>query len=380
MKRRARRIIQAREEYVARKEAEEAASTSDSPSAAGVGSSLSTFGGHQAPEDRAWATGTRREKLAQTAGALTIAEHASESPYAWWERWRKNTVSKHELFTDERDDGLPRGESFDEKNAALAKMGITSPFQSQADVPGRPRDTLLGRVRADGSEPAGALWGLDGDAVYPKTSTGPESWGATFWRERQVVKKALEDAKDGIAPLPPLSKAGNAVRTVAEQVAIERSGAKTAGELADARQFPDHVYDDGKAKPAGEFAAEPSAAAGLVWQAERHDPLSPYRPDADGLNVDDDGSELHRRMREAADAKTQAAIEAIRQARLPRGVPRPVPARVARGPRRARHALRSQRRGHQGRHGGAGARVVRRRKAAASGGGGGRAGRRHGAG
>ena len=299
MKRRARRIMQAREEYLARQQM-----TKDDA-------------GLAAAEVR------QAEAAAQAQGQTQLAPLpiSATSTLAWWHEWKAKTVSKHELFETERDDGLPRGESFSEKNAALAKMGITSQYLTPQDVPTANRDpkTSITAAIARESEfhPAGALWAIDGGEInYPATRAGSEGWAATLWREGRIVRKmATAQQSSDAAAAAKLSSAGNAIRTAPEQLLIEQANAKTVGELRDAQMFPDHVYDDGTPKSAKELAAPISPAAELVWQVEAHDALSPYRTNEELEALAAPGSSTNRFRGELADdvkAKADAAIQALK--------------------------------------------------------------------
>lgn len=324
MKRRARRIMQAREEYLARKAAEEhtgAHAQQQREQQQGENAEHQQQQQQQQAKERGAAVSKdlveRGSTLASIApfhpsnraGPDTLGEVST-----WWKHWELSTVSKHELFDRERADGTPAGEEFAEKNAALRMLGIESKFLTKGDLPrstidGRPQ-SLSARIRADGSEPAHALWNLGGESGAEKLPSGfnakSTGWGATLWRERQILRKELEAIRDGVASpasivrageisaaggssnsnsasASPLSSAGNALRTAPEQLAIERSGAKTFGELQDAQdeQFSALVYEDGTAKPASEFAAPVSFAGETVWQAELRDELAPFKSTAE---------------------------------------------------------------------------------------------------
>ncbi|CAD2213341.1 pentatricopeptidecontaining protein [Angomonas deanei] len=87
MKRRARRIMQAREEYMAAKKEGVAFYT---------------------PSDIT----TTEDNKSDVLKPLPIPVNTT---LAWWERWKKDTISKHELFDEENADGTPKGETFAEK-------------------------------------------------------------------------------------------------------------------------------------------------------------------------------------------------------------------------------------------------------------------------
>ncbi len=288
MRRRARRIMQAREEYMARK-------------AEGVEFKQAEY---KPPT-------TTEEGLP----ALNPLPISASSTLAWWDRWKRETVNKHELFDSEREDGQPKGESFAEKNEALLKMGIESKFLTKESVPDPARSKLLDALRKEGHEPAGSLWALDGgDLVYPEPGSGPEGWGVSLWRERQVIEKLVEKSKDGLLPLPPLSSAGNSVRLATEQLEIEKSGAKTVGDLADAELFPHHRYDDGTLKPASELVVPPRHTAELVWKRETADHLSSFKTDEELAALDSENLFLEK-VRKDAEEKLGLAVKAIKEGR-----------------------------------------------------------------
>ncbi|CUG93415.1 Hypothetical protein, putative [Bodo saltans] len=256
MKRRARRIMQAREEYMARKEEE---------------------GFDMTP--KRYEPPQRDTEGNLVAVPLPID---ASSPLAWWDKWKRESISKHELFDTEAADGTPRGLSFDEKNAALTQMGIESKFLTKSDLPNPAANKLLPKLRTTEGEMSGALWALDGgDLSYPRDGNGPEGWGVRLWRERQIITKEFDKIQSGAhaGSAIPLSTPGNALRTVPDQLAIERTGASTIGELRDASEFSSHAYDDGTAKPVSEFAVDVPRSSELVWQQERKDRLSPYKTD-----------------------------------------------------------------------------------------------------
>lgn len=284
MKRRARRIMQAREEYIARKEE----------------------GFDMTP--KAYEPPQRDAEGNLVAVPLPID---ASSPLAWWEKWKRTSVSKHELFESEREDGAPRGESFAEKNAALAQMGIESKFLTKADIPNPAASKLLPKLRQQEGEVSGALWGLDGgDLSYPKDGNGPDGWGVRLWRDRQLVQKEFDKTKSGAAlSTLPLSDAGNSLRSVPEQLLAERSGAKTSGELQDALAYPTHTYDDGSLKPMSEFAVDVPRSAELVWQQERTDRVAAYKTD-DEISLEAD-STFHASMEDERSRKVDRTIRAL---------------------------------------------------------------------
>ncbi|CCW64505.1 unnamed protein product [Phytomonas sp. EM1] len=290
MKRRARRIIQAREEYLAKKQeglAHEADLT-------------------MRMEDDDTAPAVDRDGN-PTLRPLPIPENTT---LAWWERWKRETISKHELFESENADGSPKGESFEEKNEALAKMGIDSSLKSIEDVPKVSRNSLLSKIREQEGEMAGSLWGLDGGELsYPKDGGGPQGWGVRLWRERAIVRKEFQRVQDGNAPVPEFSDLGKSLRVVGDQLDIEKSGAKSPGELSDWRKYPEHRYDDGLAKPVSEIAHPIQPSAELVWQAEQNDPLAPYKTDEE-LAMQTDNT-FYSQLETDAFNKTNAVVEVL---------------------------------------------------------------------
>lgn len=300
MKRRARRIMQAREEHLARRE---------------EGVEFKSPAPYQPPTT-----------TAEGLPALTPLPLSASSTLAWWEQWKRESISNHELFETEGDDGMPRGEGFEEKNDALRKMGIESKFLTKADLPNTAQHTLLPALRRDSGgnniDPAGSLWALDGgEMTYPKPGIHPQGWGTTLWRERQVLKKELQRSLDGKAPMPALSAAGNAHRLAPQQLAIEQSGARTPGDLSDALAFPDHVYDDGTRKGRAEMAFPVPHTTELVWQAERRDELSAFKLDEELAAMDEVGNKegalasentFLAGVRRDADTRVDAAVAAIR--------------------------------------------------------------------
>lgn len=286
MKRRARRIMQAREEYLARKQE-------------GVDFPLQPAPAPASPADGDAAT---------VAQPLPVPVNTT---LAWWEQWKRSTISKHELFEEENADGTPKGETFDEKNAALAKMGIDSAFKTPADVPALHKQKLLPKIRSEEGEVVGGLWALDGgELAYPKDGGGPEGWGVRLWRERALIKKEFQSVLDGKADAPAFSEAGKAVRVAGDQLDIEESKASTPGELADWRRYPQHRYDDGSAKPATEMAHPVSPSAELVWQGEQRDPLAAYKSDAE-IALESDNT-FYAQMQDEAAAKTDALVDVLK--------------------------------------------------------------------
>lgn len=288
MKRRARRIMQAREEHLARKE---------------EGLTFNAAASAAVAED----AGVDEEGN-PVLRPLPLPVH---STLAWWERWKAETVSKHELFDEEGVDGTPKGESFEEKNSALAKMGIESAFKQPGDVPALDKHRLLPKLRAEG-EVTGSLWAMDGaEYSYPKDGGGPAGWGVRLWRERALLKKEFNNALDGKAAVPAFSELGNAVRVVGDQMDIEESGARTFGELADWRAFPEHRYEDGSAKPPSELAQAVPSSAEFVWQGEQRDPLAPYKSDAE-LALESDNT-FYAEIEKDAGEKTRALVEVLQR-------------------------------------------------------------------
>ncbi|KAK7197217.1 Pentatricopeptide repeat domain containing protein [Novymonas esmeraldas] len=289
MKRRARRIMQAREEYLARKQE-------------GVGFPLQS-----SPASAVAA------EAADVAAAVSVVQPlpiAADTTLAWWAEWKRTTVSKHELFAEENTDGTPKGETFEEKNAALAQLGIDSVFKTPADVPALGKQQLLPKIRKEEGEVAGGLWALDGgELAYPKDGGGPQGWGVRLWRERAIVKAAFQDVLDGKAAAPEFSAAGTAVRVAGDQLDIEESGATTPAELSDWRRYPHHRYDDGSMKPASEMAHAVPPSAELVWQGERRDALAPYKSDAE-IAMESDNT-FYAKMNDEAATKTAALVEVL---------------------------------------------------------------------
>ncbi|KPA75189.1 putative mitochondrial hypothetical protein [Leptomonas pyrrhocoris] len=286
MKRRARRIMQAREEYLARKQE-------------GVDFPLQPSPTPSPPTE---------SEAAAVAQPLPVPVNTT---LAWWEEWKKNTISKHELFAEENADGTPRGETFEEKNAALARMGIDSVFKTPADVPALHKQKLLPKIRKEEGEVAGGLWALDGgELAYPKDGGGPEGWGVRLWRERALVKKEFQAVLDGKAAVPEFSEAGKAVRVAGDQLDIEESNASTPGELADWRSYPQHRYDDGTAKPASEMVQAVSPSAELVWQGEQRDSLAPYKSD-DEVALESDNV-FYSQLQDEAASKTDALVDVLK--------------------------------------------------------------------
>ena len=283
MLRRARRIMQAREEYLRRKAEGEAQCRDD---------------------DGAPSTSGTTE--------LSPIPLNTSSTLAWWEKWKTATISKHELFDKERPDGMPRGETFEEKNEALRRMGIESTFLTKSALPDLSRHTLLPKLRSDGSEPAGSLWALDGgDLTYPERGAGPDGWGVRLWRDRQVLHKEIAKISSGQSQPLPLSATGNSRRNVPDQLLIEKVGAKTPGELADAKQFPKHVYEDGKPKQQSEIAFKVSPMSELVWVQEKKDDLSHFKTDEEIL-LENDNDYLNSVVRDTSQ-KVSEAIDTVKQ-------------------------------------------------------------------
>jgi hypothetical protein len=283
MKRRARRIIQAREEYMARKQ--EGVDMSPKP--------------YTPPE--------RDADGNLVAVPLPLRENTT---LAWWDRWKRESRSKHELFDSERADGMPRGESFEEKNKALQDMGIESNFLKKEQVPDPSKSHLLAKLRTEG-EVTGSLWSLDGGELsYPKDGGGPEGWGVRLWRDRRLMLKEHQKVLDGKAEPPEFSEIGVGTRPVADQLLIEESKAKNALELHDAQKYPDHRYDDGSMKPASEMAHPVPHSAELVWHQEAHDKLAPYKTD-DEIAMQNDNAFFDRLEKEGL-AKTEAVVQALK--------------------------------------------------------------------
>ncbi|KAH9601256.1 Pentatricopeptide repeat [Trypanosoma melophagium] len=283
MKRRARRIMQAREEYLAKKES-----------------------------DLGFEEGPRKDDAFDPEGnpVLSPLPISATSTLAWWEKWKKETLSKHELFTEESADGTPKGETFEEKNEALRQMGIISSFPTKYDVPQINRQKILPLIRSQEGEMAGSLWAMDGgEFSYPKDGGGPHGWGVRLWRERQIVKKEYKKILEGSQPVPELSHLGNAVRTTGDQLDIERSGAQSFGELSDYRQFPNHRFDTGALKPYSEMATPVPLSAELVWQGETQDKLSPYKSDEE-IALENDNTFFSDLSKERIE-KMNASVKAI---------------------------------------------------------------------
>lgn len=307
MKRRARRIMQAREEYMARK-AENDEENITQP--------------HSVNSERAEEHNGNPNVLRGTTGITpsNASPLSSESAFSWWEQWRANSVSKHELFEEECEDGTPKGSSFNEKNIALSKMGIESLFKNRSDIPHSSfsdPSSLVAQLRSEEGEVAGSLWSLDGgDLAYPKDSGGPEGWGVKLWRERRLIKKEFQKVGDGRQPVPSLSEAGNAVRLAGDQIDIELSKAKAPGELSDWRRYEAHRYDDGSSKPSGEMAvlpSPPSFSSELVWQNERQDPLSPYKNDEE-LAIGSDNM-FYDTVQKEANVKSSEVVRVLQERR-----------------------------------------------------------------
>lgn len=294
MKRRARRIMQAREEYLARK-------------SEGVG--FPSPGGDTAAVVDA--SDGDEKSSAPTLRPLPISE---KSTLAWWDKWKKTTLSKHELFEEENADGTPRGESFEDKNKALAMMGIDSAFKTPDDVPDLSKQRLLPALRAEEGEVTGSLWALDGgELAYPRDGGGPQGWGVRLWRERQLLKKEFQKTLDGKAPVPSFSELGKASRVAGDQMDIEESGAKTPGELDDWRKFADNRYDDGTAKPVSEIAFPVEPSAELVWRGESRDPLAPYKTDNE-IALESDNT-FYNKMQSDVHNKTKELVSVLQEGR-----------------------------------------------------------------
>ncbi|RNF08821.1 pentatricopeptide repeat-containing protein [Trypanosoma rangeli] len=286
MKRRARRIMQAREEYLARKE--------------------HNYGFNEEPPST-----SPVDVGAEGNPVLTPLPISASSTLAWWENWKRETTSKHELFSEESADGTPKGENFEEKNDALKKLGIISAFPTKDYLQRLDRQKLLPQIRSEEGEVTGSLWAMDGgEFSYPKDGGGPQGWGIRLWRERQVVKREHQKILDGAESVPPLSALGNAARTADIQLDIERSGAQTPGELSDYRQYPDHRFDTGALKPILETAADVPISGELVWQGESRDKLSPYKSDEE-IALENDNT-FFSELSEDAKEKMNAAVKAIR--------------------------------------------------------------------
>ncbi|KAG8342819.1 Pentacotripeptide repeat region of PROPR Pentatricopeptide repeat domain [Trypanosoma vivax] len=287
MKRRARRIMQAREEYMARKEEKV------------------EFEGESS---------TKPNSDSEGNPVLTPLSISPTSTLAWWEKWKKDTISKHELFAQEAEDGTPKGETFEDKNEALRLMGIASQFPTKEQVPDLNRQKLLPRLRSQEGEVAGSLWAMDGgEFSYPKDGGGPQGWGVRLWRERQLIKGEYKKVLDGLEPVPKLSALGNSVRTAVDQLEIEKSGAKSPGELSDYRNFVDHRFDGGVPKPESEFHPQVPHSAELVWQGEVRDSLSPYKSDEE-IALENDNTFFSNLSKEAGE-KVSIVVGALQQKR-----------------------------------------------------------------
>ncbi|RNF07115.1 pentatricopeptide repeat-containing protein [Trypanosoma conorhini] len=298
MKRRARRIMQAREEYLARKE-HDFGFKEEPPMTAAAGAAAA-------------AAASKTDVDAEGNPVLTPLPISASSTLAWWENWKRETASKHELFSEENADGTPKGENFEEKNEALRQLGITSAFPTKSHLPRLDRQKLLPRIRSEEGEMAGSLWAMDGgEFSYPKDGGGPQGWGIRLWRERQVVKQEYQKILDGSQPVPQLSALGNAARTADVQLDIERSGAQTPGELSDYRQYPDHRFDTGALKPSSETAPAVPLSGELVWQGESRDKLSPYKSDEE-IALENDNT-FFSELSEEAMGKMSAAVKAIQR-------------------------------------------------------------------
>ncbi|KAG5480450.1 hypothetical protein LSCM4_06217 [Leishmania orientalis] len=287
MKRRARRIMQAREEYLARKQ--EGIEFPGQPLAA-------------AAADPA---------VADPTTVVQPLPVPSDTTLGWWEHWKATTVSKHELFAEENTDGTPKGATFDEKNAALAQLGIDSAFKNPADVPALSKHKLLPKIRQQEGEIAGSLWALDGgELAYPKSGGGPQGWGVRLWRERAIVKQEYQAVLEGRAAVPAFSEIGKAVRVAGDQLDIEESRATNPGELADWRKYPQHRYDDGGKKPASEMAHAVPPSAEFVWQGEQRDSLAPYKSDAE-IALESDNT-FYAQLKDDAASNTKDLVEVLR--------------------------------------------------------------------
>ncbi|KAG5502693.1 hypothetical protein JIQ42_05762 [Leishmania sp. Namibia] len=287
MKRRARRIMQAREEYLARKQ--EGIEFPVQPLAA-------------AAADPA---------VADPTTVVQPLPVPSDTTLGWWEHWKATTMSKHELFAEENTDGTPKGATFDEKNAALAQLGIDSAFKNPADVPALGKHKLLPKIRQQEGEIAGSLWALDGgELAYPKSGGGPQGWGVRLWRERAIVKQEYQAVLDGRAAVPAFSEIGKAVRVAGDQLEIEESRATNPGELADWRKYPQHRYDDGGKKPASEMAHAVPPSAEFVWQGEQRDSLAPYKSDAE-IALESDNT-FYAQLKDDAASNTKDLVEVLR--------------------------------------------------------------------
>lgn len=311
MKRRARRIMQAREEYLARKEE---ASTSPFD--------IHTAAAAEAPPVQQQESSLVRQDSSSPPPVATLNfGKTPTSTLEWWQLWKEHTVSKHELFTEENPDGTPKGGTFEEKDAALAKLGIDSPFKCRSDLPASSASSphsITAQLKEEG-QVAGGIWALDGgELAYPQDGGGVHGWGVRLWRERQLMKRAYEaqlQSKGGAAAIE-LSSHGNAVRTAGDQVDIEVSGAKTVGELADWRRYDKHRYDDGSAKPASEMQFPPASATSIaspgtvtVWQQEAADSLSPYQTEEE-LALENDNA-FYQQLQSDAAAKSSQVVKVL---------------------------------------------------------------------
>lgn len=257
---------------------------------------------------------------------LTCTEMPTAAPpLPWsWEKWNRETIDKHELFEEENEDGTPKGETMEEKNVALAKMGIEhSSYREKSILPSSSPSSLLRKLRAAEGEVTGGLWALDGGELgYPKDGGGPDGWGVRLWRDRQLLQKEFRNIQqDASRPLPALSSAGNAIRVAGDQADVERSGAITPGELSDWRRFPAHRYEDtDRAKPASEIAFSPAssstamtATSALVWQQEVHDSLAPYKTDEEIAIAND--NVFYQQLQDEAAAKTKEVVSVLQERR-----------------------------------------------------------------
>eukprot|EP00759_Apiculatamorpha_spiralis_P007893 PhF_6_TR14958/c0_g1_i1/m.23476 len=271
MRRRSKRMEQAKEEYENRK------SQGDKPSEGPI-----------RPKPRDPIPEENPLKPMQTSDLeyqVTPVPPDKMNAAVWWADWKEGTVSKHELFDGPAANGTPQGEDFKEKNVALEKMGIHSKFLSPADVPDPKKNTLLERIRRDGSEPSAALWAVDGGNLkYPTTQSGPGGWDTTLWRERNIIKKEYERAERTGNDISPFSQIGISRRTVPEQLEIERTNASNPGELSDAKVFPHDVFDDGTRKPMSQVALGIPPTAELIWVKEQNNPLAPYFAAEESMN------------------------------------------------------------------------------------------------
>lgn len=340
MKRRARRIMQAREEYLQRKAewemgggASECGTTTTTGSRPGSTMETPVTGmpaNSDLPRQKAiFPTTGMTEGGEEHTGApqkeVACTEISSAPPPPWsWEKWNKETIDKHELFEEENEDGTPKGEAMEEKNTALAKMGIEySSYREKTILPSSSPSSLIRKIRATEGEVTGGLWALDGGELgYPSDGGGPDGWGVRLWRERQLLQKEFRKIKeDASTPLPALSSAGNAIRVAGDQADIEQSGAITPGELSDWRRYPEHRYEDtDRVKPASEIAFSPAsssaatvATSALVWQQEVHDPLAPYKTDEEIAVAND--NVFYQQLEDEAAAKTKEVVSVLQERR-----------------------------------------------------------------